>query len=95
MPERRTLLGGPIHPSLHRVDIDESQRLRAGQQRSLRRQPSQHPAMHRGELAHGGVGESPQKRPQRRRGADPTEGRRDRPMPTFICTGLINLLNND
>ena len=33
MPERRALLGMPVDPLLLRVDIDEGQDVRAGQQR--------------------------------------------------------------
>jgi hypothetical protein len=78
VPERRALLTGPIHPPLHRIDINKGQHLRAGQQGRLRREPGQHPAVHRGQLAHGAVGEGPQKRPQRRGSPDPTKARRER-----------------
>jgi retron-type reverse transcriptase len=40
VPERRALLGGPIHPPLHRVDIDKGQlmlRSRANTLVSVRR----------------------------------------------------------
>lgn len=47
MPERRPLLGGPIHSPLHRIDIHKRHCLRPGQQGCPRRQPGQHPPMHR------------------------------------------------
>ena len=78
VPERRTLLGAPVHPPLHRVDIDERQHLGAGQQRCPRGQLGQYPAVHRGELTHVAVVERPQKATQRRRGADPADRGRDR-----------------
>jgi hypothetical protein len=63
----------PVDPFLHRVDIDERQHVRAGQQRRGLRQPGQeHPA---GLLQLPGAapGERAQERPQCRRRPDPVE----------------------
>ena len=78
VPERGALLGAPVHPPLHRVDIDERQRVGAGQQRGPGGQLDQYPAVHRGELAHVAVVERPQEAAQRRRGADPADRGRER-----------------
>jgi hypothetical protein len=58
---------------LHRVDIDEDQRVGAGQQRCPGGQLDQYPAVHRDELAHVAVVERPQEATQRRWGADPAD----------------------
>jgi len=45
VPERRAGLGVPVHPSLHRVDIDERQHVPAGkQQRGAGQSSQEHPA---------------------------------------------------
>ena len=78
VPERRALLGAPVHPPLHRVDIDEHHRVGAGQHRGPGGQLDQYPAVHRGQLADVAVVEGPQEAAQRRRGADPADRGRER-----------------
>jgi hypothetical protein len=76
--ERGPLLGGAVHPPLHRVDIDEDQRVGTGQQPGPGDQLDQGPAVQRGELAHVAVVEPAQEAAQRGRGTDPADRVRER-----------------
>jgi hypothetical protein len=78
VPERRALLVRPVYPLLRRIHVDERQLLATGQQRGMLGEFGEYTAVHRGQLAHIAVGKRTQKRPQRGRGTDPTEGGRDR-----------------
>ncbi len=84
MPERGPLFGAPVHPPLHRIDVNERQGVGAGQQRGPRGRLDHDPAVHRGELAHVAVVERPQETAQRRRGADPADRGRERAVAQQI-----------
>lgn len=63
--ERGALFLLAVDPPQHRVNIDEAQRLDAGEQRRRRGQPAQHGAGGRVQLTYMPVSERPQECPQR------------------------------
>jgi hypothetical protein len=68
----------PVHPALHRVDVNEGQLVRAGQQPGPPRQPGQQLPVHLLQLAHITEGEGAQERSERARRPDPGEQIRHR-----------------
>ena len=81
MAEPRALLLVAVDPLLRRVDVDEGQDVRAGQQRRCRRQPGQEPPAGLLRAAGRSPGIAAQVRAERGRGADPAEQRVHRPVP--------------
>ena len=84
MAERRALLLMPVDPLLHRVNVDERQHVRAGQQRCAAGQLRQQQPVHLPQLEHVPPGERAQERAQRGRRPDPAEQRRHRPVPQQV-----------
>jgi len=81
MAELRAFLLVPVDPLLRRVDVDEGQHVRAGQQRRLPRQPGQELPARPLDLQHVSPGIRAQVRPERGRGAHPGEQHVHRPVP--------------
>jgi len=69
----RSLLGVAVGLTHRVIDIDISQPVRTGEQRSLPGQRREQPGVHRVELPNVSESERAQERPQRRRCPDPTE----------------------
>ena len=84
VPERGALLVVAVDPLLHRVDVDERQRVRAGQQRRRRGQPASNPGPPSPAGATFPQVERAQERPQRGRRADPAEQRGHRAVPQQV-----------
>ncbi len=84
VPERGALLAVPVDPLLHGVDVDERQRVPAGQQRRPQGQLAQQLPVHHLQLADVSPGERPQVRPERGRCPDPAEQARHRAVPQQV-----------
>ena len=84
MPELRALLLVPVDPFLHRVDVDERQRARAGQQRRLPRQLRQELPARLLQLGDVAPGIGAQVRAQRGRRPDAAEQRAHRAVPQQV-----------
>jgi hypothetical protein len=79
--EPRALLLAPVDPFLRRVDVDEGQHVRVGQQRRLPAEPGQEPAAGLLDLQDVPPGIGAQVGAERGRGADPAEQRVHGPVP--------------
>jgi hypothetical protein len=84
VPEPRALLGVPVDPLLHRVDVDERQHFPAGQQRRLPRQARQEPPARLLQLGDVPPGVRAQMRAERGRRPDPAEQRAHRAVPQHV-----------
>ena len=84
VPEPGALLVVPVDPFLHRVDVNERQRSRAGQQRRLPGQRDQELPARLLQLADVSPGIAAQVRPQRGRRPDTAEQRAHRTMPQQV-----------
>lgn len=71
MPETRALLLRPVNPFLHRVQVQEGQHIRAGQQRCARGEAGQQRPVHLLDLADVSPVQAAQERAEGGRGADP------------------------
>ena len=84
VPEFRALLGVPVDPLLHRVDVDERQHLPAGQQRRLPRQFREELPAGLLQLRDVPPGIGAQVRAERGRGADAAEQGAHRAVPQHV-----------
>jgi hypothetical protein len=84
MAEGRTLFLVPADPFLHRVNVDEREHVRPGQQWGAAGQFAQELPVRLLQLEHVPPGEGAQERAQRGRCPDPAQQRRHRPVPQQV-----------